>query len=98
MRTHWDEWEKTERRYGLYIHKKTGALALAEPPKEEGSFKWTIDKGRIKAHPFFRLKIAMVEEGTGNFFFNKSLNNYEYVEDLEAFKEEPVSEDSSNSN
>lgn len=84
-KSQWEIFEETPRKYGVYIHTKNGSFAVAEPPKE-GSHCWTIDKGRVKAHPIFRCKLAMVEEGTGNFFFNKSLRNYELLEETQEQK------------
>lgn len=77
----WSEWEEKEVRYGHYKNRKTGKLAVAKP-RPEGKNGWIIDKGKVKAHPIFRMKVGIVEEGTGNYFFNRSLKDYDWESEL----------------
>lgn len=77
-----DIWEETPFKFGIYRHKKTGKEAIAKPPREP-KYDWEIHKGKKQNHPLFRIKFEVYENGTGNFFFNKSLKDYEWVRDLE---------------
>ncbi len=75
-----DEWDSTPFVLGEYRHKKNGKMAKAEA-STESKYDWAIDKGKVVNHPIFRMKVKMVEQGTGNYFFNKSLKDYELVDD-----------------
>ena len=63
--------------FGVYFHPKKG-FAIAEPTTENGN-KWKIDKNESKPHPLFRVQMSVVQAGTGNYFFNKTLKGYEYI-------------------
>ena len=76
-----DIWEETPFKLGIYKHKKTGKIAIAKP-SEEKNREWEIDKGKTANHPLFRIKVRVTETGIGNFFFNKSLKDYEWVSEL----------------
>ena len=65
-----------ERVYGVYINKKNGNLAHAE--QAMGRYDFCIDKN-LKKRNLLGMLINMSEFGTGNYFFNKSLRNYEYL-------------------
>lgn len=77
-KTKGQEWDEKPFVLGTYKHKKTGKLATARNDSN-GKYDWIIDKGKKQKHPFFRLTMPMVEQGTGNYFFNKSLKDYELV-------------------
>lgn len=65
---------------GIYIHKKNGSLAIVTIPEgKDSKFDWNIDKGRTRKHPFFRIKQSIFEEGQGEWFFQKSLKQYEFL-------------------
>lgn len=68
----WKEWEEKPFVFGLYRHKKNGKTAIARKPKDNNN-DWEIDKGKKQAHPLFRITQDIVETGTGNYFFNRSL-------------------------
>ena len=73
-------WDETPFKLGVYKHKKSGKEAVARKAANE-RYEWEIDKGKTVPHPIFRAQMGLVEEGTGNYFFNKSLKNYEWVKD-----------------
>jgi hypothetical protein len=75
-------WEETPIRFGKYKHKTNGNVAFASRSHVKGR-EWEIDKGKVQNHPIFRIKVKVVEEGTGNYFFWRSLKNYEFVSELE---------------
>lgn len=72
--------DETPRRYGLYVHKTNGSVAIAYPPNPETG-RWAIDKGEVRKHPLFRVSYGVVQEGTGNYFFNSALRNYELLDE-----------------
>ena len=76
-------WEETPFKFGIYKHKKTGKEAVAKPATNNKRYDWEIHKGKKQKHPLFRITFEVYEEGTGNFFFNKSLKDYEFVRDLD---------------
>jgi len=76
----WKEMDETPRRYGVWMNKKNGKLAMAIP-SEDPKCDWEIDKGLVKPHPLFRIKQTIVAQGTGNFFFNKHLRGYELIDE-----------------
>jgi hypothetical protein len=68
-------------KFGVYIHKKKGNFAVAYKPEDKGD--WDIDTGMMKKHPIFRgISVHVVHNGTGDYFFNKVLKNYEYIGEL----------------
>lgn len=62
---------------GVYYHDKKGFAVY-----ETDGQRWTIDKGLMKRHPFLRLKVHIVEQGTGWYFQEKSLKDYHYWGEL----------------
>jgi len=64
---------------GVYFHDKKG-FAVASYLKDQGF--WEVDKNKTKNHPIFRVKINVVERLTGEYFFSKSLKDYEYIGEL----------------
>lgn len=72
--------EEKEIVFGVYFHPKKG-FAIVEPSKRLKD-EWQIDKNKKKPHPLFRFEINVVEIGTGKYFFNKSLKDYEYIGEL----------------
>ena len=77
-----DIWDETPFRLGKYKHKKSGKLAIARKSRDRDR-EWEIDKGKRRRHPFFRVTLPVYESGTGNFFFNKSLKDYEWIGELD---------------
>lgn len=72
-------WDETPFVLGMYKHKKNGKTAIARASKDPKN-DWEIDKGKVVNHPIFRnMKQSVSEFGTGNYFFNRSLKDYEYV-------------------
>lgn len=65
---------------GVYFHPKKG-MAIVEK-SEDKSYDWKIDKNKKKRHPLFRFDIPVHEAGTGEYFFIKSLKDYEYIGEL----------------
>jgi hypothetical protein len=78
-KSRYEEYEETPIRYGVYKNRKTGKIAIATKSEESERYDWVIDKGVKKQHPFFRVKLSVVAEGTGNFFFNKDLKNFDFL-------------------
>lgn len=71
-----DAWETTERKYGVWINRKTKKIAIA---KDIDGDKWTIDKGVLKRHPILKIKQSIYAEGNGNYFFHRELQRYEFL-------------------
>ncbi len=76
-----DIWEATPFVLGTYKHKKNGKTAIAKKPADPKN-DWEIYKGKKESHPVFRITQEVHEAGTGNYFFNRSLKDYELVEAL----------------
>lgn len=71
--------------FGVYYHEKKGFALVTDPTKEEGCDEWAewqIDKGQYKSHPFLRVRIPVVSQGSGRYFMEKHLKNYEYWGEL----------------
>ena len=62
--------------YGVYVHKSNGKIAIAEGYGDTGLL-FKIDKNEKKRGLFGMHNVF--ETGSGNYFFNKSLSNYEYL-------------------
>lgn len=59
---------------GVYFHPKKGIAVLS------GELNgWEVDKNLKKPHPLLRINIQCVERGTGEYFLQRSLKNYEFV-------------------
>lgn len=80
-----DLWDSTPFVLGEYVHKKNGKKAFAIKAKDERN-DWEIDKGKVQPHPLFRIRQSVTEVGTGNYFFNKSLKDYELITEMETVK------------
>jgi hypothetical protein len=74
-------------RYGVYFkplnnkRNSFGVFAIASPATEN-NLDWKIDKDMWKPHPILRMKMRVVQTGTGEYFFNKALQGFEYVGEL----------------
>lgn len=80
-----DIWEETPFQSGVWIHKTNNKIAIARPFTEKGC-EWEIDQGKVVNHPLFRIKQSVTKTGNGNFFFNRELKNYKFLqEDIEGF-------------
>jgi hypothetical protein len=75
-----DIWDETPFKLGVYIHKKTKKIALAHSYTERGC-EWSIDQGKTQNHPFFRIKLAVTKTGNGNFFFHRTLKDYDFLQE-----------------
>lgn len=72
---------------GVYFHEKKG-IALAT--LQEDKRAWVIDKNKKVNHPFWRIKHNVVENLTGEYFFEKSLKGYEYIGEFTELKNEDM--------
>lgn len=79
-------WEETPWKPGVYRNIRTGKLAIATASEKKGE-DWEIDKGKIVNHPLFRIKQHVTQYGTGNYFFNRCLKGFEFIqEDITGFE------------
>ena len=71
-------------KFGAYVHKTNGSIAIASKPKE-GGMHFEIDKDKkqkVWLGGAMSVTTNLVETGTGEYFFNNSLRNYEYLGEL----------------
>ena len=64
---------------GIYFHEKKGFAIVSLGDDKR---MWVVDKNIKKRHPFLRGTVNVVEELSGDYFFNKSLKGYEYISEL----------------
>lgn len=75
-------WSETPFRLGSYKHRRNGKIAIARKPKES-KYDWEIDTGKKQRLPILRGSFPISQVGTGNYFFNKILKDYDFVTDNE---------------
>lgn len=86
-------YDEIERVYGIYIHKKNGKLCIASKVDNSDNIDWEIDQGLTKNHFALRVKLQFVKSGTGNYFFNRLLRNYELLDETQDFNSNFLAEE-----
>ena len=54
-------------------------MAKPEDYNKESCWDFIFDTGKIQKHPILRVSWGVVQQGQGEYFFNKAIKNYEYL-------------------